>query len=258
MSEIISLGANYQLTLSDFLFVFLAAFIQGLGKSGLKGLSPIIVIIMALVFGSKSSTGVLIVLMIAGDLLAVVYYNRYTQWKYLMKLLPSMALGVVIAGWVGKFIPEQLFKTFMAMLILSTVALMVYMDRKKDKTVPKHWLFAGSLGLVAGFTSMIGNLAGAFANIYFLAIRLPKNEFIGTAAWLFFIVNVLKLQFHIFVWDTVTLDTAYLSLFLTPGIFLGFFVGVKTVKFIKNNFYRKLVLIVTAIGAFMILLNNPL
>jgi uncharacterized membrane protein YfcA len=104
---------------------------------------------------------------------------------------------------------------------------------------------------------MIGNLAGAFANIYFLAIRLPKNEFIGTAAWLFFIVNVLKLQFHIFVWNTVTMDTMFLSLFLIPGIFLGFFVGVKTVKLIKNEFYRKLVLIVTAIGAFMILFNNP-
>ena len=134
---------------------------------------------------------------------------------------------------------------------------MVYMDRKKDKTIPKHWLFSGSIGIVAGFTSMIGNLAGAFGNIYFLAIRLPKNEFIGTAAWLFFIVNLLKLQFHVFVWKTVTTDTLYIAGGLVPAILIGFFIGVKTVKLIKNDFYRKLVLIVTAIGAFMILLNNP-
>lgn len=257
MKEIINFGIEYQISITDFLLVFLAAFIQGIGKAGLKGLSPVIVTIMALVFGSKSSTGVLVILMIAGDILAVVYYNRYTQWKYLMKLLPSMAIGVVVAGWLGNSIPEQSFKKLMAALILLTVCMMIYMDRKKNKSVPKHWLFSGSMGLVAGFTSMIGNLAGAFANIYFLAIRLPKNEFIGTAAWLFFIVNLLKLQFHIFVWKTVTYETVFLGLFLVPGIFMGFFVGVKTVKLIKNEFYRKLVLIVTAIGAFMLLLNNP-
>ena len=254
MQEILDFGAKYQLTITDFIFVFLAAFIQGLGKAGLKGLSPIIATIMALVFGSKASTGVLIILMIAGDLLAVVYYNRYTQWKYLLKLLPSMALGVVIAGLIGNKIPEHSFKKLMAVLIFITVILMVYMDRKKKKTIPKHWLFSGGIGIVAGFTSMIGNLAGAFGNIYFLAIRLPKNEFIGTAAWLFFIVNVLKLQFHIFAWHTVTSATMFLSLFLIPAILLGFYSGVKTVKLIKNDFYRKLVLIVTAIGALMILL----
>ena len=114
MQEILNFGTTYQLTLADFLFVFLAAFIQGVGKSGLKGLSPIIVTIMALVFGSKASTGVLILLMLTGDVLAVVYYNRYTQWKYLLKLLPSMAIGVAIAGWIGQSIPEQIFKKLMA------------------------------------------------------------------------------------------------------------------------------------------------
>jgi uncharacterized membrane protein YfcA len=257
VQEFIDFGVAYQLSWTNWLLVFLAALIQGLGKSGLKGLSAIIVTIMALVFGSRASTGILIPLMIAADILAVVYYHRYTQWKYLMKLLPSMVIGVVVAAWIGSSISELLFKKIMAVLILLTVVIMIYMDRKKDMGVPKHWLFSGSMGLVAGFTSMIGNLAGAFANIYLLAIRLPKNEFIGTAAWLFFIINVFKLQFHIFVWETVTYESVFFDLFLIPGILIGFFLGVKIVKLIKNEFYRKLVLIVTAVGAFMILLNSP-
>ena len=67
------------------------------------------------------------------------------------------------------------------------------------------------MGLLSGFTSMIGNLAGSFADIYFLAMRLPKNEFIGTAAWLFFIINVFKLPFHIFIWKIVTFETLCLN-----------------------------------------------
>ena len=109
------------------------------------------------------------------------------------------------------------------------------------------------MGVMAGITTMIGNLAGAFSNIYFLAMRLPKNVFIGTAAWLFLIVNAIKLPFHIFVWKTISRETLMIDLKLIPGIILGLFIGVRLVKVIREKFYRKLILILTAIGAILIL-----
>jgi hypothetical protein len=72
----------------------------------------------------------------------------------------------------------------MAVIILITIVIVLLMERRKSKEVPEHPLFAVSTGLSAGFTTMLGNLAGAFANLYFLAMRMPKNNFIGTAAWL--------------------------------------------------------------------------
>lgn len=244
---------EYHLTIAGFLLAFLAAFLLGMGKAGIKGLGVLIVLIMALVFGGKPSTGVLIPLMIVADIFAVFYYHRHTQWKYLVKLLPTMFLGVLIGVWIGKDISEVLFKQIMAVLILITLAVMIIMERKKSNNIPNHWAFSSGMGLLSGVTSMIGNLAGSFADIYFLAMRLPKNEFIGTAAWLFFIINVFKLPFHIFVWNTVTTETIALNLVLIPGIVLGFFMGVKIVKLINNNAYRKFIFIATALGALLIL-----
>jgi hypothetical protein len=86
-------------------------------------------------------------------------------------------------------------------------------------------------------------------------MRLPKNEFIGTAAWLFFIINVFKLPFHILVWKTVNTETLTLNLILSPALLIGFFLGIRLVKLINNDLYRKLVLIVTAAGALIILLK---
>jgi uncharacterized membrane protein YfcA len=166
-----------------------------------------------------------------------------------------MIVGVLIGVWYGNSISEQLFKQIMAVFILLTVVIMVIMDRKKDKSIPNNRLFTGSMGLLAGFTSMIGNLAGSFSNIYFLAMRLPKNEFIGTAAWLFFIINVFKLPFHIFVWKTITVETLAINLLLVSGVVVGFFVGVSLVKLINNEIYRKFIFVVTAIGAVIILFN---
>ena len=151
--------------------------------------------------------------------------------------------------------PETVFKYCMGVLIFGTVLMMFWWDQKKSKNVPTHWAFAGTMGLFAGITTMIGNLAGAFSNIYFLAMRLPKNEFIGTAAWLFFIINVIKLPFHIFSWETITVESLIINVKLVPAIILGLIIGVYLVKIIKNQFYRKMILVLTAIGAVLIFLR---
>lgn len=141
----------------------------------------------------------------------------------------------------------------MVVIILISVVVMYWWDLRRSKTVPTHWLFAGFMGVTAGIATMLGNLAGAFSNIYFLAMRLPKNEFIGTAAWLFFITNLVKLPFHLFVWETIRPETLLINLKLLPGIFLGLYTGIRLVKIIREKFYRRLILVLTAIGAILIL-----
>lgn len=245
----------FQLSNLQWFLSFSGVFLLGFSKSGIKGVGVIIVLLMAFVFGGKASTGILIPLMIVADIFAVIYYHRHTQWGLLKKLLPSMIVGVLIGVWFGNDISERLFKQIMAIFILITVVIMVIMERKKNKNIPTNKFFSNGMGLLSGITSMIGNLAGAFASIYFLAMRLPKNEFIGTAAWLFFIINVFKLPFHIFIWKTVTAETLLLNIFLVPGVLVGFFVGIQLVKLIHNDLYRKFILAVTAIGAIIILLS---
>jgi uncharacterized membrane protein YfcA len=166
-----------------------------------------------------------------------------------------MALGVVFGTWVGQDLPEETFKNGMAVIILMTVGMMYWWDRQKEVKVPDNWWFAIIMGLAAGFTTMIGNLAGAFSNLYFLAMRLPKNEFIGTAAWLFFFINLFKLPFHFFFWKTINLETFAVDLRLYPALIIGLWLGVHLIKLIQDRHYRKMILILTAIGALVILVR---
>jgi hypothetical protein len=73
---------------------------------------------------------------------------------------------------------------------------------------------------------MLGNLAGAFANLYFLAMRMPKNNFIGTAAWLFLCMNLFKLPFQIFYWKNITIQSLKTDMVLIPALTLGFWAGI--------------------------------
>ena len=237
---------------------FIAAFcalLLGISKVGIKGIASLIVTGLALVYGAKESTGILMPLLLVGDVFAIIYYKRHLQKKHLFKLLPWMIIGVLIGVAGGTYISERVFKYGMASIILFSVALMYYWENKKDKTVPTLWTFSSSMGLLAGFTTMIGNLAGAFSNIYFLALRLPKNNFIGTAAWLFFLVNAFKVPFHIWSWETINKSSVIISLKLVPFVIIGLIMGVFLVQKIENEHYRKLILLFTAIGGIAILFN---
>ncbi|NVJ63205.1 MAG: sulfite exporter TauE/SafE family protein [Flavobacteriaceae bacterium] len=243
---------NYvNLNLEQFVAAFLGAYILGVSKAGVKGIAVLIVTLMAFAFGAKSSTGALMPLLITGDIFAIFYYHRHTKWVYLRRFLPWMMLGVLIGVFVGKDLPERIFQITMAIIILLTV-LMLWWWGKKDRKVPTHWSFAGFTGTMAGVTTMIGNLAGAFSNIFFLAMRLPKNEFIGTAAWLFFFINLFKLPFHVFVWKTVTVETFEVYLYLLPAVIAGLLSGIFLVKKFTDDFFRKMILILTAIGAVLL------
>ncbi len=241
---------TYSLLLS-----LLAAFVLGMGKAGLKGMGVLIVTLMAMVHGAKSSTGIVLPLLIFADVLAVKYYNRHTRWEYLRKFLPWMIAGVLVGVFVGKDLPDLIFKKSMAVIILISVIIMFAWEHYDQKNIPNSNWFAGSMGFAAGFTTMLGNLAGAFSNIFFLAARLPKNEFIGTAAWLFFIINLFKLPFHIFVWDTVQVSSLWIDLYLFPAVALGFIVGLKVVEKFKDAQYRKFILVMTAMGALILLMR---
>ncbi|MGB0316773.1 MAG: sulfite exporter TauE/SafE family protein [Flavobacteriaceae bacterium] len=239
----------------NFIIAAFCALLLGISKAGIKGIASLIVTGLALVYGAKESTGILMPLLLVGDVFAIIYYKRHLQKKHLFKLLPWMIIGVLIGVAGGTYISERVFKYGMASIILFSVALMYYWENKKDKTVPTHWTFGSSMGLLAGFTTMIGNLAGAFSNIYFLALRLPKNNFIGTAAWLFFLINAFKVPFHIWSWETINKSSVIISLKLVPFVIIGLVMGVFLVQKIENEHYRKLILLFTAIGGIAILFN---
>ena len=244
-----------QLSLIHAIILFGAAFILGLSKSGIKGISIIIVAMLVFVFGAKPSTGILLPMLIVGDIFAVIYYHRHAQWKYLIRLLPFMVIGVLLGTWAGDLLTEEAFRKGMAAVILLAVIVMFLWDKRKSKSVPQHIGFAGIMGLTAGFTTMVGNLAGSFANIFFLAMRLPKDAFIGTTAWLFLIINLFKVPFHIWSWETINLETIQVSVVTIPAIFLGLFVGIRILKKVNDALFRKFTLLMTAIGAIIIYLT---
>jgi uncharacterized membrane protein YfcA len=235
--------------------ILLAAFIIGLAKAGLRGIELLNVTIMALVFGSKASTGIVLPMLCFADILAVIYYKRNVSWPLFWKLIIWMAIGIIIGVMIGNDFDDSIFKKMFAFIILVIVAMMIFLETRKTEFAPKSILFQPIIGLVAGITTMIGNLAGPFSNIFFMAQRIPKDIFIGTAAWVFLVINFFKFPFQIIFWNNINISTLSLNLLMIPSTMLGFFIGRKIVSKIKDQSYRKVVIAMTIAGAIMIFMR---
>jgi hypothetical protein len=87
-------------------------------------------------------------------------------------------------------------------------------------------------------------------------MRMPKNHFIGTAAWVFLVINFFKLPFQAFYWKNITTETLQADLLLLPALALGFWSGLKLVGRIKDTHYRRVVFALTVIGALVMLVKR--
>ncbi len=246
----ISILESFHLNNEQWFWMLLCALFVGMSKTGVAGLGMLIVPILATIFGGKSSSGILLPMLSMADLFAVFYYHRHAEWKYIFKLMPSTVAGVLVGLFVGNIVNDEQFKLIMAVIILVGLAIMVWRERKRsDVAIPHNWLFSSIAGLLGGFSTMIGNAAGPVMSIYFLSMMLPKNNFIGTAAWFFLIINLFKIPFHVMVWETIDMNTFTLNLAMFPMIMLGAFLGFRLVKIIPEKPYRIFIIASTALAA---------
>ncbi|HBL74120.1 MAG TPA: hypothetical protein DD458_02725 [Prolixibacteraceae bacterium] len=256
-AEIIHMELLSSFELEPFHWVLLGicGMLIGMSKVGVPGVSMIVVPVLAYIFGGKLSTGVLLPILIMGDFFGVAYYRRHARWGYLVKVLPWAFAGIALGLWVGVLVNDEQFKNLIAILVFVCIGLMLWKDRKKDQQFfPDKWWFAASMGILGGFATMIGNVAGPIFAIYLLAIHLPKNNFIGTGAWFFLIVNLVKFPLQIMVWKTIDWSTLMLDIFTLPAIALGAVLGIRLVKIIPEQAYRYVIIVITVLSAFLLLI----
>ena len=85
--------------------------------------------------------------------------------------------------------------------------------------------------------------------LYLLSMGMKKNEFIGTAAWFFFTVNLIKVPLHIFVWETITFQSILVDALAVPVIVGGAVIGLAIVRRIPERSYRLFILSITTVIA---------
>jgi len=244
----------FDLSVTGWLVVGFCGFVVGVSKTGIPGLGILHVPLMAMVLPARESTGILLGMLILGDLFAAGYYRHSAQWKHVVRLLPPAFAGIVVGWQAMRFVTNELLQPIIGVIVLAMLGIHYGRTRLwgEEAPLPTQWWFAAALGFVAGVTTMMANAAGPVMVIYLLAMRLPKVAFVGTSAWFFFAVNWLKVPFSAHL-NLITSASLQLDLLMLPLIAAGSVAGIFFLQRIPQRAFNSLIQILAAAAAIKLL-----
>ena len=231
----------------------------GVSKAGIPGLSILSIALFNHVFASaKQASGLILPLLIFGDFVAVFSYRKHTQWRYLWRLFPWTAAGVVLGYFTLGRISDHAARILVGWIIIALAALSFW--RRYARAAPDdeeklafHWSVGAAIGVTAGFITLVANAAGPLMAIYLIAMRLPKMEYVGTAAVFFMLLNLFKVPFMVDL-GLITAQSFGFNLALAPAVVLGVLAGRWLLKHINQNLFELSVLLLSAIGGILLVL----
>jgi uncharacterized protein len=238
------------LTPGQWMLLVLGATGVGVSKSGLAGVSMVHVLVFAFVFGAKASTGILLPLLIIGDLCAVWLLGRDVVWSYVRRLLPPALVGIVFGWLMLDRLDEATFRPLIGtiILVLSIGQLLRMWRQGLFANVPHSRWFVWMMGILTGVTTMLANAAGPVVALYLLAIALPKTPLIATGAWFFLILNLSKVPLSMNL-GLIDGSTLLLNVVLAPCVLAGLLAGRWIVRRISQQIFDSFLLVFTALAA---------
>jgi uncharacterized protein len=227
-----------------------AAFGVGLSKGGLAGVGLFHVVVFALLFGARESTGVVLPLLLAADVCAVSVFTQHARWDYIRRMLPPACMGVIAAALFMGMLRESTYKPLIGWIVLVLAGMQAIRMRRPGWLggVPHTPEAVWSIGLLAGATTMLANAAGPVVTVYCLAVGLAKFELVGTLAWFFFIINAFKVPFSAGL-GLIRQETLLFNAILIPAVLAGVFGGRWLLHRLAQRLFNWLMLTFAAIAA---------
>ena len=231
----------------------LVALLTGIAKTGVPGLGILIVPLMVLTVGdARLSAGWLLPMLCTADVFAVIYWRRHAAAWRLFRLAPWVVAGM-IGGAFALQLNERTIRPLVGSIVLIMLALHLwrrYASRAAtagSQPGVQGERYGGVYGVTAGFATTVANAAGPVMSLYLLGKRLPKEEFVATGAWFFFVINLTKLP--IYGWNgLLTRNGLAFDLAMVPAVVVGAVAGRKIVDLLSPKLFETLVLGLTALA----------
>ena len=239
----------------EWLLLGLAALVIGVAKTSFGGLASLAVALLAFLLPTtKEATAATLLLLITGDVVAVLRYRSSTDWKLVRGLLPAVVPGLLLGAWFLSAVDDTILRRSIGGLLLVFVVVQLVDRLRRNRPTdspddgPPHRALTIGAGVAAGFTTMAANAAGPVMALYLQWAKVDKMRFLGTGAVYFFIINLAKtpLTAGLGLFTPTVLTTAAA---LVPVVLLGTLVGIALIGKVPQRAFDIATLVTSAIAA---------
>lgn len=236
-----------ELTALAWIVVVLAALLIGFGKTAMPGAVGLLVVpSVAAVMDPQVSVGFLLGVLCLADVMAALVWRHHVEWGRLVRLLPAAMLGIITGYFCHKQIyqsdAQALLMPGMGVLVLVLLGVTTWRNSRRGQQaqISSGLPFAAAMGFLAGLTTILTNAAGSIMVIYLIAMRFDTKKLLGTVAWYFFIMNLVKIPF---LMDVGVMDrkTVLTNLALLPVIIVGGLLGLALAGRIPTKTFHRVI-----------------
>jgi uncharacterized membrane protein YfcA len=214
--------------------------------------------LLAATLGVTTASGFIMPLLLLGDLFALARYRQHVDWRLILKLLPGVLVGVLLTALLFVFVNTHTLSRIVGVLILASVVLEVWRRRRPAAAGDEsrtHWLASGFFGALAGMTTMAANAGGTAMSLYLINMRVSMLAFMGTSAWFFFFVNLLKVPFLLYI-GVLTSSSLLADLWFAPFIVIGALIGVWTFRRMNERVFANVALSLSALASVWLIVHG--
>ena len=236
--------------------VGVCVFLYGFSKTAMPVAGVLAGPLLAAALGPTVATGFMVPLLILGDLFALARYRQHADWSLIRRIIPGVLLGFLLTGLLFVALSLSALSRVIGVLILVSVALEVWRRRHPVES-PEHphpatALFFGSL---AGMTTMAANAGGTAMTLYLINMRVSMLAFMGTSAWFFFVLNVLKVPI-VGSLGFITTESLLAGLWFAPLIAIGAFVGIWAFRRMDERLFTGVALTLSALASIWLIVHG--
>ena len=239
--------------MAEYLAIGIGALIVGVSKASVGGLGLVAAALFAEVMPARQSTAAVLLILICGDLLAAFAYRRDVEWRTLLRLAPTVLVGILLGTGFLAWTDDALMRRVLGIVILAMVLLQLALRRRPKPDHLPHVVTAAA-GVTAGFTSMVANAAGAVMAVYLLNMHIGVRRYLGTTAWFFLALNLTKLPFSIGL-GLLPAERALSLLWFVPVVALGVLIGRRLVQRMSMDAFQWLTLGAALLGGLNLLVR---
>lgn len=238
-----------ELALWQWLLGTFCAFMIGVAKTGAPGIGTLVAPLMVMTVGdAREATAWTLPILCTADVFAVWYWRRHAEARQLFSMAPWVLVGLG-GGALALSLSELAIRRMVGAIIVGMMVL--YLWRRMTPVADQVHGSPAFYGAATGFASTVANAAGPVMNLYLLTRRLPKETFVATGAWFFFVLNLVKAP--VYAWyGLYSGDSLLFDLFMVPAVLAGALAGRWLVHRMPQRLFEITVIALTAVSCLIL------
>ncbi len=242
--------------------IAIGAIMIGLSKGGFGG--PVFVALLTPLLTTAIPTGqavgIVLPLLIFGDIFAVWIYWRKWDMRQIKLLLPASIIGIILGEILLLSLANnnqnELLRRILGLFTLLAVLYKVGSARITSLQYHPHNWHGHLAGWATGFGSALANVGSPPFTAYMLLQNVDPMTFLGTSSLFFAIVNVAKLPITLLSKNVLDIQQFLSIVWVLPLIPIGIWFGKKFTMWISPKGFENFMLVLLFIMSLIMLFGT--